>query len=102
MRSRYIVKTLSAGGDCEGLVGELGFKGAKLLGSRLSTFRKAGRRLCLEESAYIDRDFSSAYAAFHATVYKAYTKYCRHLHFLSEAPSDLDNMDGTPKARRPG
>ncbi len=97
MRSDYIVRSLTADSDRVNLVSKLGFKKADLLGSLVRTFSNAGCKLCIEESAYIDRDFSSAYAAFYATVYHAYTKYCRRLHFFATGPADLNDMGGGPE-----
>lgn len=57
------------------------------------TLRQAGARFCNEETTYIDRDFSSAYAAFYATLYKPYTKYCRRIHFFAAEHHNVGEVD---------
>jgi hypothetical protein len=91
MKSSYVVTALANRRDWGAFEGELRFDDAKLIRSLLESFRSAGGRLCVEEGTYIDRDFSSAYAAFYATLYKPYTKYCRRLHFFS-ASANLDDL----------
>ena len=72
--------------DWEGLAASLHPKKAsefELVPGLLRTLRELGARVMLEESAYIDRDFSAAYSAFYSTLYQPYLKYCRRLHFFS-------------------
>lgn len=64
-------------------------KQSLLLPGLLTTLREMGARLCLEETAYIDRDFSASYSAFYSTVYQPYLKYCRRLHFFSEGAEEM-------------
>lgn len=54
-----------------------------LLQRLFSDFDVAGAKGFLFEEAYIDRDFSAAYAAFYSTLFHPYLKYCRRLHFFS-------------------
>jgi hypothetical protein len=56
---------------------------SKLLGGLLDAFREAGAVLCVEESAYTDRDFSAAHAAFYSKLHQVRPKHCRRLHFFS-------------------
>jgi len=49
----------------------------------LALFRDTGAVGCVLEDNYIDRDFSAAYAAFYATLFKPYLKHCRRAHFFS-------------------
>lgn len=53
-----------------------------LLTSMLERARALGCVSLLEEGAYIDRDFSAAYAAFYAQLFKPMSKYCRRLHLF--------------------
>lgn len=49
----------------------------------IATFRALGARAFLFEGAYIDRDFSAAFSAFYASLFRPYLKYCKRIHFLA-------------------
>ena len=89
MQCIYYRSDLQSGG-WEALHDELDpKKRSKLLGGLLDSFRDAGAELCLEESAYTDRDFSAAHAAFYSRLHQPRPKHCRRLHFFS---SPLDRV----------
>ena len=98
MRCSYFVRAMSSIQDWERLPREFVDGSGGLLASLLGTLREAGCSACVEEGAYIDRDFSAAYAAFYATLYKPYTKYCRRLHFFASSPPDLALIDNDAEA----
>lgn len=78
------VHTSIAAGDWAKLRADLDPKGrSRILEGLLAAFRAAGARRLIEESAYIDRDFSSAYSSFYSTLYRQRPKYCRRLHFFA-------------------
>lgn len=54
-----------------------------LLPAILERHRALGCVSILQESAYIDRDFSSAFAAFYSSLFKPISKFCSRLHFFS-------------------
>ncbi|WP_143216400.1 hypothetical protein [Acetobacter sp. DmW_043] len=60
-----------------------------LLSSLIGKFRSAGCVSILEESPYIDRDFSEAFFHFYSGLFRPLTKYCRRLHFFSDDLSDI-------------
>ncbi|QCB43333.1 hypothetical protein E5673_14775 [Sphingomonas sp. PAMC26645] len=50
----------------------------------------------IEETTYIDRDFSAAYASFYSTLYHMRPRYCRRIHFFASSVSDaFDDGDLT-------
>jgi hypothetical protein len=54
-----------------------------LLNVLVARLRSAGAQSVLSESFYIDRDFSAAYAAFYATLFRPFRKYCQRVHFFA-------------------
>ncbi len=63
---------------------ELDPKAASLiLPQILRTFRDCGAIQCIEETAYLDRDFSAAYSSFYSTLYRLRSKLCRRIHFFA-------------------
>ena len=54
-----------------------------LLSSLFERFRAIGCVSILQETAYIDRDFSAAFADFYATLFKPLSKFCTRLHFFA-------------------
>lgn len=69
-------------------------KASDMLAGLLSTFRTAGAVHFVEESAYTDRDFSSAYTAYFSTLYRHRSKYCRRLHFFAADLSEVWRAGG--------
>lgn len=53
-----------------------------LLDSLILRLREAGAATVVREHSYIDRDFSAAYSAFYATLFRPFRKYCERLHFF--------------------
>lgn len=92
MKSGFVVTALSHQPDWAAFADQIGGGKPGLLSSLLESYRIAGGQLCVEEGSYIDRDFSAAYAAFYATLYKPYTKHCRRLHFFA-ASADLSVIE---------
>lgn len=75
--------------------------GSRIIAQVLQTFRDCGARQFLEESTYIDRDFSASYSAFYSTLFRPRPKFCRRIHFFDadmsevlEAESKLMLADG--------
>ncbi|BCA62675.1 hypothetical protein HMP09_1909 [Sphingomonas sp. HMP9] len=60
-----------------------------LLSGLLESFKQAGAVHLLEESSYIDRDFSAAFGAFYSTLHRQRPKQCRRIHFFA---SDLSRV----------
>lgn len=57
--------------------------GLRLISTLVQQLRRAGAVSVLQESSYIDRDFSASYSAFYSTLFQPYRKYCRRAHFFS-------------------
>lgn len=73
-----------AGDDWLALREELDPKGkSSLLPGLLAAFQEAGAVHFLEETAYIDRDYSAAYSQFYSTLHRQRPKFCRRIHFFS-------------------
>lgn len=73
-----------AADDWAALEKELDPKGkSSLLPGLLTAFREAGAVHLLEETAYIDRDYSAAYSQFYATLHRQRPKFCRRIHFFA-------------------
>jgi hypothetical protein len=53
------------------------------------TFRRLGAQSFLIEEAYIDRDFSAAFSAFYAALFRPGQKYCRRIHFFTAKMEEL-------------
>jgi hypothetical protein len=78
---------------------------SKLLPGLLAAFRDAGAVYLLEETAYVDRDYSAAFSKFYSTLHRLRPKYCRRIHFFAEsldavwAEDDLQGLAGSLEAR---
>lgn len=73
-----------AADDWSSLKEELDPKGkSNLLPGLLAAFQEAGAVHFLEETAYIDRDYSVAYSQFYSTLHRQRPKFCRRIHFFS-------------------
>lgn len=73
-----------AADDWSALEEELDPKGkSNLLPGLLAAFREAGAVHFLEETAYIDRDYSAAYSQFYSTLHRQRPKFCRRIHFFA-------------------
>lgn len=71
-----------------------------VLANLLTTFKGGGARFVLEETTYIDRDFSAAYASFYSTLYQMRPRYCRRFHFFASSLSEpLESQDPLEVAR---
>lgn len=79
--------------DWETLAEAAGADEPGLLRRLLADFQNAGARGFLFEKAYIDRDFSAAYAAFYSTLFHPYLKYCRRLHFFAKDLTYLSSIE---------
>lgn len=82
MQAEIHLGGLQTDDDWVDLVDLIRGKDQKLLENLLAEFEKAGAGGFLLEGAYIDRDFSAAYASFYSTLFEPYLKYCRRLHFF--------------------
>jgi hypothetical protein len=72
---------------------------APVLETLLAAFQTAGAASYVLEDTYIDRDFSAAYAAFYATLFKPYLKHCRRIHFFqSDIPQLVAGLPSEEKA----
>lgn len=96
MQTPVTLGALASDQDWEALAKALG-PGCDVLVLRnlVSQYRSVGARSFILENAYIDRDFSAAYAAFYATLFHPYQKYCRRLHVFAE---DVTGVMGAPTA----
>lgn len=56
----------------------------QLLQSLVRALHRAGAKSVVLELVYIDRDFSAAYAAFYATLFRPYPKHCARAHFFGD------------------
>jgi hypothetical protein len=84
MLTEFDYATLTSAGAWTGLRADLDPKaGSRILPQILDTFRKCGAVQYIEETAYLDRDFSAAYSSFYSTLYRLRTKLCRRVHFFS-------------------
>lgn len=65
-----------------------------LLENLIARFRGMGSVSIVRESSYIDRDFSAAYTAFYAKLFKPIAKHCVRLHFFAvDLTAALANSD---------
>ena len=84
MLTEFEYADLASDEDWDDLKGDLDPKSASLiLPQVLRTFRECGAVQFLEETAYIDRDFSAAYSSFYSTLYRLRSKLCRRVHFFA-------------------
>jgi hypothetical protein len=60
-----------------------------LVRNLLANARDKGCSFTLLEAPYIDRDFTSSFMAFYASLFRPYRKLCKRLHFFA---SDLSNL----------
>ena len=66
-----------------------------LLSNLLDTARAVGARSVVIERCYIDRDFSAAYAAFYAGLFRPLSKHCQRIHFFAD---EISQVSGTAAA----
>lgn len=83
---------LASDNDWAGLKEDLNPKAlSATLGGLLDTFRGLGATLIVEETAYVDRDFSAAYASFYASLFQIRVKFCRRIHFFASPLEEVWN-----------
>lgn len=64
-----------------------------LLNGVLNRLRDAGGVYYILESAYVDRDFAKAYAAFYYRTHHPHRKYCRRLHVFGKDLSAIESLE---------
>ncbi|EZP49948.1 hypothetical protein [Sphingomonas sp. RIT328] len=84
MRAEFDYSDLKSDRNWDDLRKDLDRNGeSRVLPQLLRTFRECGAVQCLEETAYIDRDFSDAFANFYSTLYRQRPRFCRRIHFFA-------------------
>lgn len=90
MRSEISLITPANENDWQSLPLRLnGGRGNPLLQSLFAQVCGAGAVAVIVETPYFDRDFSAAYSAFYASLFRPMQKHCRRVHFFSCDLSDL-------------
>lgn len=86
MRAEISVVAPTSDGEWQAVVRQLApapGPGRHLVSAIVDRLRGGGAVSILQESSYIDRDFSASYSAFYSTLFQPYRKYCRRAHFFS-------------------
>lgn len=70
-----------------------GQSSARIVDNLLRHLRQLGAHTVLVEDEYLDRDFTEAFAAYYARLFKRHSKLCRRAHFFSADLTDVVNLD---------